>query len=241
MFQQTTVFPILLVENVASQIDFLVNVFGTEVTDAPTPDHGSIRHAEIRIGASTIMIDRAGVDFPARRGMNYISLHGVDSIHDEALRNGAEEIAPPQERPYGVRECGFTDPFGNQWWVAESLNSLPTLEATEHTWNRAIEENDAKKIAEFMSDTWCLYSGDGAATGKARFLEVVANGTLVHTAMDFEIVRTHVHGTSGIVVQRGTSTGTWQGAPFSNSEVAISLFEQSPTGWKAVLTVLVPK
>jgi uncharacterized glyoxalase superfamily protein PhnB len=31
---------------------------------------------------------------------------------------GAEEIAPPEDKPYGERTAGVKDGFGNTWWIA---------------------------------------------------------------------------------------------------------------------------
>jgi PhnB protein len=42
----------------------------------------------------------------------------VDATYSRALKNGAEEIAPPEEKPYGERVAAVKDAFGNTWWIA---------------------------------------------------------------------------------------------------------------------------
>lgn len=37
------------------------------------------------------------------------------------LPRGASVIAKPEDKPYGERQCGFTDAGGNTWWVSTYL------------------------------------------------------------------------------------------------------------------------
>jgi PhnB protein len=34
------------------------------------------------------------------------------------MEAGAEEVAPPEDKPYGERVAGVKDSFGNTWWIA---------------------------------------------------------------------------------------------------------------------------
>jgi PhnB protein len=51
-------------------------------------------------------------------GSVYVYVRDVDAVYSKALENGAEEIAPPEDMPYGERVAGVRDAFGNTWWIA---------------------------------------------------------------------------------------------------------------------------
>lgn len=114
------------------------------------------------------------------------------------------------------------------------------LEDTERRWNKAIEDNRVDEMAAFMHDDWIIFSGDGNFTTKADFLNFVRSGDLVHTCMDFKFLRAKIYGDTGLVVQRGTSAGTWQGQPFSNCEIASTTFIREGDLWLAVQTMIAP-
>jgi PhnB protein len=48
----------------------------------------------------------------------HVYVPDVDATYSRALKNGAEEIAPPEEKPYGERVAAVKDAFGNTWWIA---------------------------------------------------------------------------------------------------------------------------
>lgn len=114
------------------------------------------------------------------------------------------------------------------------------LKRTELDWNKAIEENDVVTMAEYMSDEWVIFSGDGNITTKQMFIDFVKSGDLVHTEMDFEILRVKVFGDTGIIMQRGTSSGNWKGQAFSNFEIASTVFVKEEGRWLAVQTMIAP-
>lgn len=114
------------------------------------------------------------------------------------------------------------------------------LKQTELKWNKAIEENEVKEMAKFMSEDWIIFSGDGNITEKKQFLQLVISGDLVHTKMDFNILRVKIYGNTGIVMQQGTSAGTWQGLPFSHYEIATTIFMKDNNRWLAVQTMIAP-
>ncbi len=114
------------------------------------------------------------------------------------------------------------------------------LKQIELDWNKAIEENDVASMAKYMSDEWVIFSGDGNITTKQMFLHYVKSGDLVHTQMDFEILNVKVLGSTGIVMQKGTSSGNWKGQAFSNYEIASSVFIRQNGQWLAVQTMIAP-
>jgi ketosteroid isomerase-like protein len=115
-----------------------------------------------------------------------------------------------------------------------------TLKQTELEWNTSIELNDIITMEKFMHDEWIIFSGDGKMTTKQMFLQSVKNGDLVHTKMDFKILSAKIFGDTGIIIQRGTSAGKWQGKDFSFYEVASSVYIKKNNKWKAVQTMIAP-
>jgi PhnB protein len=116
-----TVTPYLHPLRGAVLIEFLKKAFGAEeVYRAESPD-GVIHHAQVRIGDSIIgMGDAHGVYQPMPSTLHlYVS--DADQTYEEALRAGASSIQPPADQPYGERNAGVQDPFGNRWFIATPL------------------------------------------------------------------------------------------------------------------------
>ncbi|MGF1635830.1 MAG: nuclear transport factor 2 family protein [Cyclobacteriaceae bacterium] len=114
------------------------------------------------------------------------------------------------------------------------------LAKIELDWNKAIEVNDLEAMAKYMSDDWVMFSGDGNIITKQMFLQLVKSGDLVHTQMDFEVLNVKVFEGTGIVMQKGTSSGVWKGQAFSNYEIASTVFIKQNEQWLAVQTMLAP-
>lgn len=120
------------------------------------------------------------------------------------------------------------------------MDEAGLLKQIELDWNKAIEENDTISMGKYMADDWVIFSGDGNVTTKDMFLQLVKNGDLVHTQMDFEILNVKIYDNTAIIRQRGTSSGNWKGQTFSNYEIASTVFIKQNDQWLAVQTMLAP-
>ncbi len=118
----STVCPYLLVEDIQNQIAFLQKAFGAIVSNEDSDEQGQIIHAEVSIGEVVIMMGRARPEFPAQPSMNYVFVNDVAATFQSALTAGGQSIMEPGDRDYGMREGGFLDTNGNQWWIAQPLN-----------------------------------------------------------------------------------------------------------------------
>jgi PhnB protein len=118
----TVLCPYLMVPSVEAQIEFLVKTFDARITNETRAGDGFIQHGEVVIGDTNVMMGRASDQYPARLSMNFVYVSNVDVMHKRLLANGATEIMPPDDRPYGMRESGVKDIFGNEWWIAQLLN-----------------------------------------------------------------------------------------------------------------------
>ena len=110
------IMPYLIVSGASDFIEFLKNVFHGEVQYSMPRSEGVIAHAEVRIGASTVMLADATEEFaPCTAGM-FIYVDNADEVYGRALAAGATSVQEPADMPYG-RSGGVADRWGNTWWV----------------------------------------------------------------------------------------------------------------------------
>jgi PhnB protein len=118
-----TVTPYLVLEEAEDLIAFCKEAFGAVETERGTGSAGGT-HYEIRIGDSMVMIGGArGMErkFPS---MIYLYVEDVDAVYDRAVKAGASVIGPPTDQPYGDRNAGVRDPFGNEWYIATHIKDV---------------------------------------------------------------------------------------------------------------------
>lgn len=127
-----TVTPYLVVGDAAGAIEFYKQVFeATELFRQADAD-GKVRHAEVVIGDSPIMLtDEApeyGMSGPRAMGGSPVSIflyiEDVDDLFDRAIAAGAEEVEAVKDQPEGDRRGGVRDPFGYTWWLATQTEDI---------------------------------------------------------------------------------------------------------------------
>jgi uncharacterized glyoxalase superfamily protein PhnB len=111
--------PYLLVKDVRAMLDFLVHAFGATELRRQADAGGGIRHAEVRIGDSVIMMgSRPGAELIASV---HVYVGDVDRVYARALDHGATSVSEPRDQPYGDRSAGVQDAQGNYWWIGTRL------------------------------------------------------------------------------------------------------------------------
>ena len=120
-----TIIPYMSLRDAGAAIEFYKRAFGaTEVMRHVDAD-GTIRHAEIRIGNSILMLHEEVPEFPELRSVQafggspvniFAYLDDVDSLYAQAVAAGAKALGPLEDKPYG-RSAGVVDPFGLTWWL----------------------------------------------------------------------------------------------------------------------------
>jgi uncharacterized glyoxalase superfamily protein PhnB len=116
----TAVSPYLLVEDVRTMLDFLSHAFGATELRRQVDAEGAIRHAEVRIGDSILMVGfRPWPELPMSSVHVYVE--DVDKVYARALDRGATSLAEPRDLPYGDRSAGVRDVHGNYWWIGTRL------------------------------------------------------------------------------------------------------------------------
>jgi PhnB protein len=122
-----TATPYMIIKGAAAAIEFYKAAFGaTEIMRHADPE-GKIRHAQIKIGDSAIMIADEFPEFPEWRGPQarggspvhiYLYVADADAVFNRAIATGARQLLPMQDQWYGDRSGGVTDPFGHVWYIA---------------------------------------------------------------------------------------------------------------------------
>jgi PhnB protein len=120
----STVSPYLIVADPAVTIDFLKATYGAVERERMSDDSGAIRHAEVAIGESVIMMGGARPDWPAMPCMTHVYVPDVDAAYARALEAGATAIMPPADQFYGDRSGGVRGPDGNLWWMATHVEDV---------------------------------------------------------------------------------------------------------------------
>jgi ketosteroid isomerase-like protein len=107
-----------------------------------------------------------------------------------------------------------------------------------HAWDRAMVENDAARIGQFVADDWTIIGSDGRVGDKASFLKLVESGDLTHDVMESHDINVRVYGDVAVVLARGISGGNFRGQPFHVVERVSCVFVRQDGLWKCVSTHL---
>lgn len=110
-----TVMPYLVLKDVEAFLNFTKKVFGAEEKMKQEDEEG-IRHAEIMIGESIIMLGQSGGPWNPQPAGLYINVDNADETYQKALDEGATSVMELSNQEYG-RTCGVKDPLGNTWWI----------------------------------------------------------------------------------------------------------------------------
>jgi uncharacterized glyoxalase superfamily protein PhnB len=120
-----SVTPYLTVPGLAKTIEFLKQAFGAEVKEIMEAG-GAIRHAEVKIGDSPIMMGEPDPKGPyAPRPCNlYLYVPDVDAVYARAIAAGGKSLREPKDEFYGDRGAGVEDPSGNYWWIGTHIEDV---------------------------------------------------------------------------------------------------------------------
>ena len=117
--------PYLVVENASRLIEFLEKAFGAEVEHQTIDKAGTVRHADIRIGDSHLMLSEANPQWPATAAAIYLYVTDCDATYKRAVAAGGTSIMELTNMFYGDRHGGVKNPTGNTWWIATHIEDIP--------------------------------------------------------------------------------------------------------------------
>ena len=100
---------------------FMKRAFGAEVVEKHASPDGVIHHARVRIDDSAIEMGEANGPYQPMPTRFYLYVPNVDASYRRALEAGAVSTVEPADQPYGDRNAGVKDVFGNQWYIATQI------------------------------------------------------------------------------------------------------------------------
>src|SRR6266498_1180674 len=109
-----TVTPYLIVDGVPKLIDFLKRAFNAEEKGRMTNEkNGFVRHAEVRVGGSIVMMGDSNLGYK------------------RALEAGAVSQLEPTTQFFGDQLAVVKDPTGNVWYIATRVENVSSEEMKE--------------------------------------------------------------------------------------------------------------
>ena len=129
--------PYLCIADAVKAIEFYQQVFGAkELMRFTEPGSGRIGHAELSIGAGTIMLSdeyrEMGFVGPSKTERPPVSIHlyveDVDATYQRALAAGATSQREPEDQFYGDRAAQIRDPWGHSWFLASRKEDVSVAE-----------------------------------------------------------------------------------------------------------------
>lgn len=118
----STVSPYLIVDGAEATIDFLKRVFGAVELRRFPDESGKLRHAEVRIEDTVIMLaDSAPPDWPSVSSHVHIYVRDVEATFREALEAGAVSVQEPVKKQDEDKRGGVQDAGGTTWWLATKV------------------------------------------------------------------------------------------------------------------------
>ena len=119
-----TVTSYLAVPDAQALIDFVVKVFDAKEREVMRQPDGRIRHAEVQIGDSIVMLGSTSSTFGTATATLYVYVDDADARYQKALDAGATSISQPADQFYGDRHAGVKDPNDISWWIATHFEDV---------------------------------------------------------------------------------------------------------------------
>ncbi|HTH74884.1 MAG TPA: VOC family protein [Trinickia sp.] len=123
-----TVTPYVTASDANAVIEFLQRAFDATLVERIDDGKGRIRHAQVKVGDSFVMLSDGNDDCTPAPASFYLYLNDVDAAYARALRAGGESIMEPADQFYGDRNAGVRDASGNTWWLATHIEDVPSEE-----------------------------------------------------------------------------------------------------------------
>lgn len=126
------VFPYLRIRGAGEAIEFYQRAFGATEKFRLTEPSGRIGHAELELGATTVMLSEEypeyGILGPKSIGGAGASIHlhvdNADELIERAVAAGATVVRPIADHFYGERSGNIRDPFGHEWLIGHHIEEL---------------------------------------------------------------------------------------------------------------------
>jgi PhnB protein len=105
-------------------ISFLKRAFNAEEVAKYASPNGVVHHAVIRLGDAVIEMGEAHGQYETMEAMFYLYVPNMEAVYRQALAAGAVSFLEPTDQPYGDRNAGVKDAFGNKWYIATHIKDV---------------------------------------------------------------------------------------------------------------------
>jgi uncharacterized glyoxalase superfamily protein PhnB len=113
-----SVSPYLLVDGADLVIDFLKTVFGAKELRRFADESGHLRHAEVRLDDTVLMLADCTDDWPPVPCHIHVYVRDVEEVYRRALAAGASAVQEPMRNGDDDLRGGVRHPAGVTWWIA---------------------------------------------------------------------------------------------------------------------------
>jgi PhnB protein len=132
MSEVHNVYPYLRVHDAKAAIAFYERAFGAKELFRLREPGGRIGHAELKIGAATLMLSDEYPEYairgPCSLGGTTFAIHlhveDADKAFERAVSAGATVVRQLQNQFYGERSATVRDPFGHEWSLGSHLEDV---------------------------------------------------------------------------------------------------------------------
>ena len=114
----STASPYLIVDGAAGAIEFLKQVLGGVELRRFPDESGRIRHAEVRIGDTVVMLADGAEGWPPVPSNVHVYVSDVDAVYRRALEAGGTSVQEPVKKDDEDKRGGVRDRAGTTWWIA---------------------------------------------------------------------------------------------------------------------------
>ncbi len=159
-----TLNPFVLVKGpggAAGFIAFLEDVFDSvERANVRTPDRdGSILHAEVQLGNSSLLLADSKADWPFTPAFLQIYVESIPTVLERAESAGAQIVTPRSPFYNGMNIARILDPWGNLWWVYEPSADNDDPAAAPAPADTSWQDRDPSLVYTTLMDAMSRLSG----------------------------------------------------------------------------------
>lgn len=128
-----SVTPGISVKDAAKFLGFLEKAFGASAVIEHASPEGVVGHAKVQFGDSMLECSEAHGDWGPLLATLHLYVSDVDATYQSAISAGAKSLSEPKDQPYGERNGGVMDPWGNHWYIARHTEDLTMEELRSRT------------------------------------------------------------------------------------------------------------
>jgi ketosteroid isomerase-like protein len=133
-----------------------------------------------------------------------------------------------------VMLCASTLGFVSTAAQASEAEDRQTLADLDTKYQKAVEQNDAKTMAEILADDFVLVEGDGKRSTKADLVNDAKSGKTHYVHQDDSGRTVAVFGDTGVITAKLRAKGIEDGVKVDYAQWFTDVYVRTPNGWRYV-------